>query len=340
MAKTILRDSIVIDMIVTTVVGENARSLYTPKPTEWANGTKSDIVYTASVTSSELPPVLIEVQHTINLDFIDRLLGYSLFAKKEYKAKPIVVVFGTYATRNEISSDFEVTSFSFMKQIPCKYWAEKCYILDQNTFMEATKTVPLPPLAAIAYFFSSKKLSLLASEYRDDPTLQTLYAIAKEQTVTKVAAEQSTSEVLLEVCNQTNLQFKKILNTLEPMPDTLLKKRLRAYADDGALYTQTCKYKYTTKRNKEFVESMPPPPELSDLAKSMMNESSSSIDILREEISIPKTDMEYVKQFKQNESRMDWKTCYEAGKSEGFFSSYSSSSSLKTAFYKTLSKND
>lgn len=73
--------------------------------------------------------------------------------------------------------------------------------------MEATKTVPLPSfLVAIAYLFSSKekkKLSLLASEYRDDLTLQTLYAIDKEQTMTKVAAEQSTSEV----CNQSNLQF-------------------------------------------------------------------------------------------------------------------------------------
>ncbi|KAG1167558.1 hypothetical protein G6F47_001588 [Rhizopus delemar] len=58
----ILRDSNVVDMIVTTVVGENARSLYTSKPTEWPNGTKSDIVYTASATSSKLPPVLIEVQ--------------------------------------------------------------------------------------------------------------------------------------------------------------------------------------------------------------------------------------------------------------------------------------
>lgn len=64
---------------------------------------------------------------------------------------------------------------------------------------------------------------------------------------------------------------------------------------------------------------MPPPPELSYLAKSMMNESSSFIDILGEEISVPKTYLEYVKQFKQNKSRMDWKTCYEAGKSEGFF---------------------
>lgn len=106
-------------------IDENARSLYTSKPTKWPNGTKSDIVYTASATSSELPLVLIEVQHTINLDFIDRLLGYSLFAKKEYKAKPIVVVFGTYATRNEISLDFEEASFSFMKQIPCQVLGRK-----------------------------------------------------------------------------------------------------------------------------------------------------------------------------------------------------------------------
>ncbi|CAO0793252.1 unnamed protein product [Mucor circinelloides] len=62
----ILRDSNVIVMIFTTIVGENAHSLYTSKPTEWPNRTKSDIVYTASVTSSELPPMLIEVQHTIN----------------------------------------------------------------------------------------------------------------------------------------------------------------------------------------------------------------------------------------------------------------------------------
>ncbi|KAI8985844.1 hypothetical protein BDB01DRAFT_896235 [Pilobolus umbonatus] len=85
---------------------------------------------------------------------------------------------------------------------------------------------------------------------RDDTTLQTLYTIAEEQTVTRLAAEQSTSEVLPEVYNQTNSNL---------LPDILLKKRLLAYA----LCTQTCKYK-CTKRNKAFVESMSPPPELSD----------------------------------------------------------------------------
>jgi hypothetical protein len=315
-------------------VGSEARSLYSPRPTEWSNGSKSDVIYAASVTSANLPPVLIEVQHTISLDFIDRLLGYSLCVKKEFKAKPIVVVFGVHATRNDVTSDFEASPYTFMKQIPSKYWAEKCYILDHNTIAEDTKTTPLPPMLAIAYFFSCQKLSLLATEYRDDLTLQALYSIVKEQTDAKIPAEQSTADVLLEVCNQTNLQFKKILNTLEPMPDTLLKKRLRAYADDGALYTHTCKRMYSG-RCDALVEPMPPPPELPESATQLLNQiASPTTDILRAEVGMPTTDMEYVQQYRQNTEVMDWKLCFETGKKEGFFGSYSNSASLKTAFYK------
>lgn len=64
---------------------------------------------------------------------------------------------------------------------------------------------------------------------------------------------------------------------------------------------------------------MPPPPELSELAKSLANESSSSIDILRAEADLHKTDMEYVQQFKESEEKMDWKKCFEGGKEGGFF---------------------
>ncbi|KAI9004818.1 hypothetical protein CLU79DRAFT_841233 [Phycomyces nitens] len=142
-AKMVLRNPNVINMIITAVVGAEACSLYSPRPTEWSNGTKSDVIYAATITSKKLPPVLIEVQHTITIDFIARLLGYSLCIKKGFKAKPIVVVFGTHATRNDISLDFEATSFPFAKQIPSKYWTEKCYILDQSTIAEAAETAPL-----------------------------------------------------------------------------------------------------------------------------------------------------------------------------------------------------
>ncbi|KAI9364662.1 hypothetical protein BD770DRAFT_378707 [Pilaira anomala] len=105
------------------------------------------------------------------------------------------------------------------------------------------------------------------------------------------------------------------------MPDNLIKKRLRAYTGDGMLYTETCKRMYI-RESDSLVEPMPPPPELSELAKSLVNQTSSNIDILRAEADLPKTDMEYVQQFKEIEEKMDWKKCFEEGKEAGFFNSY------------------
>lgn len=141
--------------MLTFCVGPNAASMYSPRPTEWAGGSKSDIVHVSNVSSTSFPPppILIEVQHTITPKFIDRLINYSLSVKKCFKAKPTVVVFGTHATRTEISMDFEPTAFEFARGIPSKYWAEKCYILDKNTIAEATKVTPLPIMMALTYFF-------------------------------------------------------------------------------------------------------------------------------------------------------------------------------------------
>ncbi|KAG2209295.1 hypothetical protein INT45_013101 [Circinella minor] len=81
---------------------------------------------------------------------------------------------------------------------------------------------------------------------------------------------------------------------------------------------------------------MPLPPKLLELAKSLVNQSSSNIDILRREADLPKTDMEYVQQFKESEELMDWEKCFEQGNKDGFFNSYSNHSSLKTAYYSTV----
>ncbi|KAG2230946.1 hypothetical protein INT48_001462 [Thamnidium elegans] len=288
-AKIALRNLDIVNIVVTTVIDEEARSLYSPRPTEWPNGTKFDVMYVSSVNSPNLPPVLIEVQHTTTKDLIDLLIGYPLCIKKEYKVKPIIVVFGTHVIRNDVSSDFEATSFSYIKQIQSKYWADKCYFVDKNTITQATEAAILPPMM--------------------------------EQTLNKVSADKSTSEVLIEVCNQTNLQFKKILNTLDPMPETILKKRLRAYADGGGIYTQTHKQMY--RRSSDVsVEPMPPPPELSELAENCtMDQINTSIGILHSEITAT-TDMEYVHLFQQTAEgtqKTDWNLCFESGILEGFF---------------------
>lgn len=81
------------------------------------------------------------------------------------------IVFGTNSTRNEISANFEPTFLEFAKGIPSEYWADKCYILDKDTIAEAINTPSSND--GIGVFFSSQKLSLLSSEFQDDPTYNT-----------------------------------------------------------------------------------------------------------------------------------------------------------------------
>lgn len=95
-------------------------------------------------------------------------------------------------------------------------------------------------------------------EHKDDPTMQKLYKIAKEQ-VEKEKIEKLDTTALADVCNQTNLQFQKLVNIIGAMPDSFLKKRAISYAEDGMLYTDTCKRKYF---KKDHVSPMLAPLEL------------------------------------------------------------------------------
>ncbi|KAI8346383.1 hypothetical protein EDC96DRAFT_547458 [Choanephora cucurbitarum] len=183
--------------------------MYSPRPTEWAGGSKSDIVYVFHVSSNNFPPILMEVQHTITPEFIDCLIYLG------------------HKSNSPTSND------------------------------------------GISLCFSSQKLSLLSSEFQDNPTMKKLYSIAKDQTSTRIPAEKSIAEALLEVCEQTS--------------------------NNGLFYTEACK-RMSIRESDSLVEPMPPPPELSELAKSLVNESNSSINILHVEADLPKTDMEHIQQ--------------------------------------------
>ncbi|KAI9258412.1 hypothetical protein EDC94DRAFT_586121 [Helicostylum pulchrum] len=211
--------------------------------------------------------------HVVSKDLTRCLVLTVVNRKRKYSLQKHIAVIGTetqslyvprpcecscircYAPQNDVSADFNNTPFAYIKQISCNYWADKYYFVDQNALTAGDKTIPLSPLMAIAYFFSTQKTFLLSTDYSTDPTLQNLYTIAKEQVTTNVSDEKSIGGALADVCNQTN----NILHDIEPMPETILKKRFRAYADGGVSYTRTRKPKYF-KRSDDSVEPMPPPP--------------------------------------------------------------------------------
>ncbi|KAG2188327.1 hypothetical protein INT44_001080 [Umbelopsis vinacea] len=85
------------------------------------------------VTAS-LPPVLVEVQNTIDLKFVQRITENSLVVNKEHGALPIVVVFGIQPSKSNVANDL-VQSYQvpLAKEYPCKPWTKSCYIVDPTT---------------------------------------------------------------------------------------------------------------------------------------------------------------------------------------------------------------
>lgn len=221
-----------------------------------------------------------------------------------------------------------------MKQIECKYWANNCFFIDQNTMKDVVQEPPLNPLLAVGLFFCDRKPSLLSTAHREDTTMQMLYKAAKDHTQ-KESAEKPIASALFDVCNQTNRQFQKLVKVVEAMPDNLVKKRALAYTDDGILYTNTCKRRYF-KKTSPCVSPMPAPLELPEAAIQQINTTEinhSSTDLLPG-INVPKNDMDYALQFKNSTVPMNWQECYDSGKKDRYFSAYASATSLKRAFYK------
>ncbi|KAI9364556.1 hypothetical protein BD770DRAFT_378371 [Pilaira anomala] len=57
------------------LVGSNVPSnSYHTVSTEWSDGTKSDVLYVPTEVSEDQPPILIEIQNTVDQTFMIRLI--------------------------------------------------------------------------------------------------------------------------------------------------------------------------------------------------------------------------------------------------------------------------
>ncbi|KAG1145433.1 hypothetical protein G6F37_004137 [Rhizopus arrhizus] len=73
--------------VVKEIIGPNAVDEYFPQPTEWANATKSDVLYASDNTNS-FPPILIECEEV----------------NKQYSTEPVVLAFVINKIRDSVMS--------------------------------------------------------------------------------------------------------------------------------------------------------------------------------------------------------------------------------------------
>lgn len=104
---------------------------YTVGPIEWADGSRSGVVYTSQTKS--LPPILIETQYNIDQTFILRLINYSSNAFYRYKMLPIVLVNATKSISSAaFKTEFTPSECELFLETSCKFWAKRCVVMTQE----------------------------------------------------------------------------------------------------------------------------------------------------------------------------------------------------------------
>ncbi|KAI7893182.1 uncharacterized protein EV154DRAFT_502762 [Mucor mucedo] len=101
MAKSVTRNSSVIKIITSTLI--SSTDDYVVGDSEWSNGCRSDLVLEPKSLSTNLPPIIIEFQQSVNNIFIKHAIEYALQAFKRYQVEPIILII----CMNNLSSDVE-----------------------------------------------------------------------------------------------------------------------------------------------------------------------------------------------------------------------------------------
>ncbi|KAG2229335.1 hypothetical protein BDF21DRAFT_492172 [Thamnidium elegans] len=147
---------------------------YKVAPNEWADGTRSDVVYSVRDKSTvETPPILIEFQSEVSSDIMGRLNRYSLSCKGRYNVYPIIVIFAINGFSSvEAEKEFVGVSGSPFLKIDSKFWAKDCLLISQNSIDAYISQTPLDHIVALGYFLTIGSLSLNTLEYKLDHTVQ------------------------------------------------------------------------------------------------------------------------------------------------------------------------
>lgn len=327
------------------MVGTRAKDKYKANPPEWINGTGSDVLFTCDENDSSLPPVLIEVQHVVDDNFMRRLLGYCISLEKQYGVLPIVLIFPISSIKFEVLNRIRKRkSHPLLIHYPCHPWAQACFIVDRNG-LEENLQQPLIPFASVCLFLVRQDLSLLRSPYNSDQTMQLLYRLAQHHVGTTILDHDHIVDDVLSFCNETKTRLEKILHLQENDHDkneaiSCLKNTLLLVGSYQEKFKQPCiaadSYPELSPSPSPSTTSHTDHPDHPDHTEPSTSAASPPP---RLQTQLQKTDAnwDFVENCiqKLNGDQISWKAVYQQGKSQGLFTTYSNVASMKRSYYRT-----
>ncbi|KAI7891284.1 uncharacterized protein EV154DRAFT_399960, partial [Mucor mucedo] len=270
------------------------------------------------VEPENLTPILIEVQHEVNDEFMSREITYCLSFKKEYGQSAILLIIAIKAVTDDVKLKFANLNHDqdYLDVHDSGFWAKKCQILSATSIQSHLKEIPLQKLVALGHFFIQQKRCILSLDKKYDPTIQLLYQIAKEKFEDECPVEEEKLAVIQDLCYKGKTRFRKIIDCIENNEPT---EKIMQHALNGECFFMHQARKFDEKQRE--LTPIEDTPDVSSLTTTTYHNNSLAMD-----------DNTFVENFIANKTGgMSWKRCYEEGKEKGFFSNYTTWKSLKSA---------
>ncbi|KAG2230814.1 hypothetical protein BDF21DRAFT_468488 [Thamnidium elegans] len=121
-------------------------NLYYSAQTEWADGSKSDVLYVpkTEVTNAS-PPILIEIQNRVVKGFS------SIFFEEQFNTN---------------------INCMHLLEMKCKRWAKSCDFISPKSIKDHIKENPMNPLVALAYYMTCQSQCLESLTYNTEVALR------------------------------------------------------------------------------------------------------------------------------------------------------------------------
>ncbi|KAG1277496.1 hypothetical protein G6F66_012278 [Rhizopus arrhizus] len=195
------------DKTVSIFVGSNiTNNLYHSASTEWSDGTKSDVLYVPTEVSDDQPPILIEIQNSVDQAFMIRLIQYCTRVYERFQVLPVVLVFVVvkFSSKEFEKKFLPKVNTPYLLETSCEFWAQEVNFISAKSIENHIK-VGMNQLVALAYFTTCQSASLSLLEYAGDSTVRFLYSICKANMKKKEGGE------LVEIIDQSTEQIRKAI---------------------------------------------------------------------------------------------------------------------------------
>jgi phage FluMu protein gp41 len=189
----------------------------------------------------------------------------------------------------------------YLLETPCEFWAQAANFISSKSIENHIK-VGMNQLVALAYFTTCQSASLSSLEFTDDSTVRFLYSICKTNMKKKGDSK------IIQIIDQSTEQIKKAIE-LDEENLILTAEKCKSFAEQLLETIQAQK--------RKLVEVYELDTEVSQ----------------RQQKKYTTEDFKFIETNSEPNKTRNWKKIFNEGKAKGFFTSYTSSNSLKSSYH-------